>query len=408
MIIWIVILVLFIVSLVAAYFGSRYWHWAHVTLLVFIFLSAVGYFVLAAETLRINAILRKQVNQLTQQVAQVNASIEALDRGTSNMQVINQLAGLEVNMPEGAEKIPSIRELQHQLHMMTRLRGLVWRKVTPNAFDAQTGTLQVTIPTPGLAANTVLFLFEEGPVNPEDPSQGAQYLGEFRVTAVNGQQVTLATVNELDDYEKQRLVNSRTTWSMYENMPADQLELFTGLSEQQLRRLLPESSVEEYLRQGTPATPDDDVWNIVGFDAEGNRVKPDDLDKAVKKTFQRRLRDYAAEFSALNRQRVTLLANVEAVKLDNDRLQKALASAKRLESFRTEEIRKLEIDLAGVKKEREIIEGHLAAVESELAAARKFLDQAIAENRRLADELTQRENSRSGSAPARGPLAVSR
>lgn len=408
MIIWIVILVLFIASLVAAYFGARYWHWAHVTLLVFIFLAAVGYFVLAAETLRINGVLRKQVNQLTTQVAQVQANIEALDRGTSNSQVINQLLGLEVKIPDDAEKVPSIGELAHQLHMMTRLRGQVWRNVAPNAFDPQTGKLQVTIPTAGLAANTVLFLFEEGPVNPEDPTQGAQYLGEFRVTEVSGQQVTLATVNELDDYEKQRLAGGRGPWSMYETMPPDQLELFTGLSEEQLRNLLPEASVEEYLRQGTPATPDDEEWNIVGFDADGNRVGPNDLDKAVKKTYQRRLRDFATELSELNRQRVTLLANVEAVKLDNERLQKALASAKELEAFRTEEIRKLEIDLAGVKKEREIIERHLTAIQSELAAAQKFLDQAIAENRRLADELGRREGPRSGSAPTRGPLAVSR
>lgn len=408
LIIWIVILVLFIASLVAAYFGSRYWHWAHVTLLVFIFLAAVGYFVLAAETLRINAILRKQVNQLTTQVAQVNANIEALDGGTSNSQVINQLLGLEVKIPEDAEKVPSIGELEHQLHMMTRLRGQVWRQVAPNAFDPQTGTVQVTIPTAGLAANTVLFLFEEGPVNPEDPSQGAQYLGEFRVAEVNGQQVKLVTVNELDDVEKQRLANGRGPWSMYETMPADQLELFTGMTEEQLRKLLPEASVEEYLRQGTPATPDDDEWHVVGFDADGNRIGPDDLDKAVKKTYQRRLRDYATELSDLNRRRVLLLSNIEAVKLDNERLQKALASAKQLEAFRTEEIRKLEIDLTGVKKEREIIERHLSAVEGELAAAKKWLDQAIAENRRLADELDRREGSRSGSAPTRGPLAVSR
>ena len=99
LIIWIVILVLFIASLVAAYFASRYWHWAHVTLLVLIFMTAVGFFVLAAETLRINAILRKQVNQLDTQLTQVKANIEGLERGTSNSQVINQLAGLEVRSP---------------------------------------------------------------------------------------------------------------------------------------------------------------------------------------------------------------------------------------------------------------------------------------------------------------------
>lgn len=408
MIIWIVILVLFIASLVAAYFGSRYWHWAHVTLLVFIFLAAVGFFVLAAETLRINAILRKQVNQLTAQVEQVKANIAGLDRGTTSAQVINQLAGLEVHIPEEAEEIPSIGQLAHQLHMTTRLRGQVWRKVAPNSFNPQTGTLGVTIPTAGLAANTVLFLFEEGPANPADPTQGAQYLGEFRVTKVDGQQAELVTVNELDEYEQQRLANSRGPWAMYATMPVDQLELFAGKSEEQLRKLLPETSVEEYIRQGTPATPDDDEWHVVGFDADGNRLGPNDLDKAVKKAYQRRLRDYATELSDLNRRRVALLTNIAAVQLDNERLKSALDSAKKLEAFRTEEIGKLEKDLAGVKKEREIIEQHLSTVQGQLATTQRLLDQAIAENLRLADELGRRDGTRSGSAPAKGPLAASR
>ena len=81
------------------------------------------------------------------------------------------------------------------------------------------------------------------------------------------------------------------------------------------------------------------------------------------------MRDYATELSDLNRTRVLLLANIAAVKLDNERLQAALASAKKLEAFRTEEIRRLEIDLAGLKKEREIIERHLATVEQQLATA---------------------------------------
>lgn len=426
MIIWIVILLLFIVSIVAAYFGSRYWHWAHLTLLVLIFMTAVGFFVLAAETLRINAVLRKQVNQLDAQLVQVNTEIEALDRGTSNSQVMNQLAGLEVRIPEDADEIPSIEQLEHELHLVTRLRGQVWRNVMPGAFDPQTGTLEVTIVPPqpapveegqpappapapvGVAANRILFLFEQGPVSPNDPTEGAQYLGEFRVVESAGPEATLASVNELDEYEQQRLANSRGPWAMYETMPVDQIELFAGLTEEQLNQLLPEASVEEYIRQGSPAGPDDDEWHVVGFDADGNQLGPNDLDQAVKRTYQRRLRDYVTEFSALNRRRVLLLANIAAVTLDNQRLQSALASAKKLEAFRTDEIRKLEIDLAGVKKERSIIEQHLATVEQQLANARQLLDRAIAENRRLADELARRAVPRSGSAPAKGPLAVSR
>ena len=408
MIIWIVILLLFIASIVAAYFGARYWHWAHVTLVVLIFLAAVGFFVLASETLRINAVLRKQVNQLDTELTQVKSNIEGLDRGTRNSQVINQLAGMEVHVPEEAEEIPSIDELDHRLHLATRLRGRVWRKVAPAGFDPQTGTVTVTVESPqpsGIEADKILFLFEDGrPAHP-DPTQGPQYLGEFRVKEVAGQQATLITVNELDDFEKQRLAKSPAPWALYETMPVDQPELFAGLNEEQLRKLLPDESVEEYIRQGTPAGPDDDEWHVAGFDEDDNPVGPENMDKATKKLYQRRLRDYAIDFAELNRRRVVLLAGIAAVMQDNARLTAALASAKKLEAFRDEEIRKLKIDLAGLKQERGIIEKHLATVQQQLATARKLLDSAIAENHRLADDLARR-GERSSAAPADGPLAV--
>jgi hypothetical protein len=383
LIIWIVILLLFITSIVAAYFASRYWHWAHVTLVVFIFLTAVGYFVLAAEVLRINAVLRRQANQLEAQLVQTKDQIDALRRGTKNTQLVNAMRGIpgstegsELQIPDEAEELPSISELEHDLHLVTRLRGRVWRKVTPANFDPQTGTVQVTIasPTPsGLEPGRILFLFEDGPPAHPEPTEGPQYLGEFRVSESTGQQATLVTVNKLDDVELKRLANSPGNWAMYETMPVDEVELFAGKSEEELRKLLPEASVEEYIRQGTPAGPDDDEWHVVGFDEEGNQLGPNDIGKAVKKTYQRRLRDYATEFGELNRHRVMLMASVAAVTEDTARLKAALASAEKLGAFREEEIGKLRIDLAGITKEREIIEKHLATVQQQLATTRKLL-----------------------------------
>ncbi len=403
-------MLLLIASIAAAYFGARTWHWAHTTLVVLVFLAAAGFFILASETLRINGVLRKQANRLETELAQVNARNDALQRGTRNSQLINELAAQDVTVPEGADELPSLADLDHRLHLATRLRGSVWRKVTPAGFDPQTGTVNVTVESPqpsGIAADTILYAFEEGPPGHPDPASGAQYLGEFRVKEAAGQQASLVPVNLLDDTEKKRLAASRGPWSLYETMPIDQNEIFAGLSEDKLRELLPAESVEEYIRQGTPAGPDDDEWHVAGFDEDGNPVGPDDMSKAAKKLYQRRLRDYSVEFSELNRRRVTLLANMEAVTTDNEKLKAALASAEQLGAFRDEEIRKLTFDLAGVKKERAIIEKHLATVEQQLANARRLLDQAIAENRRLADELARR-TPRSSAVPAEGPLAASR
>ena len=136
------------------------------TLVVFVFLAAVGFFVLASEVLRINAVLRKQANQLESQLAGVKSDIDALEHGTKNTQVINALAASEVAIPEGAESIPSIDDLEHRLHLATRLRGRVWRNVAPAGFDPQTDAVAVTIEAPqpsGIAPDTILFLFEQGP-----------------------------------------------------------------------------------------------------------------------------------------------------------------------------------------------------------------------------------------------------
>lgn len=412
MVIWIVILLLLIASITAAYFGARVWHWFHVTLVVFVFLAAVGYFVLAAEVLRINAVLRKQANDLEKQLAGVKADVEALEHGTRDTQVINSLAAQEVTIPEGAESIPSLEDLEHRLHLVTRLRGRVWRKVAPTGFDPKSGSVAVTIEEPkppGIAPDTILFLFEQGAA-PTSDAPGAQYLGEFRVKEIAGQQATLVSLNQFDEFEANRIASSRGPWTLHETMPIDQNELYAGFTEEQLRKLLPADSVDEYIRQGKPAGPDDDEWHVIGFDEEGNQVGPEKMDKAVKKVYQRRLRDYAVEFSELNRRRVLLLANIAAVTQDNLRLKESLTSAKGLEEFRTEEIRKLSIDLAGVKKERKVIDTHLATVQQQLANAQELLKDAIAENRRLSEELAQRDaryRERGGSLPAEGPLALS-
>ena len=53
---WLVILLLAIGTFVAAYFASRTWHWANVTLMVLVFLSTILYIVLEAEVVRIRAV----------------------------------------------------------------------------------------------------------------------------------------------------------------------------------------------------------------------------------------------------------------------------------------------------------------------------------------------------------------
>jgi hypothetical protein len=432
------ILVLFIASLVAAYFGARTWHWAHVVLVVAIFLATAGFLILSAEVLRANAVLRAQANDLQKKLDTVTAKNVALDKGTRDPKLIGQLTGDEVKIPEGAEEAPSVDDLEHQLSLVERDRGRVWRDVAPAGVDAKTETVKATIgamqpapaapvegeapkPAPAAAAagptgitkDSILFLFEQGePANP-DATKGPQYLGEFRVTAVADKQVTMVAVQLLDDFELKRLQTSKGPWVLHESMPVDQYKLFDGLTEEQLKKWLPEKSIKEYLRQGTAKEADDDPMRVVGVDEEGKPVDPKDMSKAVKILYQRRLRDYAVEFDELARDRILLLTNIAGVTKDNERLKAAIESAKKLQAFREDEQQKLGVDLAGITKERAQIEKHLAQVNQELAEDRQALAKLLDDNARLAEQLarlqgqwTDTNGKKSSSTSTVTPLAL--
>jgi hypothetical protein len=290
--------------------------------------------------------------------------------------------------------------------------------VAPGGFDPRAGTLRIGVesPTPsGIAANSVVFLFEEGePQQPADDGtpRGPQYLGEFRVIEAAGQQATLQPALPLDEFELRRLASSRGPWSMYEVMPQDRHRIFAEMSDDELKQKLPRQSVDEYLRHGKEAGPDDDEWHRVGVDESGNRLPPDQIGDAARQLYQRRLRDYAVEFDELASRRAVLEADREGVKRDNQRLQAALADGKALQASRENEIQRLNIDLTGVTKERDTIQTHLSQVQQQLARAQQLLTETLRRNSEMARELAARQASSDGalelippSTALRGPLA---
>jgi hypothetical protein len=360
-----------------------------------IFLSTLGFFVLSAETLRINAVLRKQVNDLNRQLTDVEARNEALEKGTDDPGLINQLRNEEVRMPEEAESIPSLAELEHQLLLQTRRRGRVWWNVTPAGFNAQNDTVTINIARPvpsGVEPQSVVTLFEEG--QPQSPAagapRGAQYLGQFRVVQAEGQAATLEPILPLDEFERQRLSTSRGPWVMYDTMPSDRHAIFARMSEEELRQKLPPQSVEEYLRHGKEAGPDDPPERVAGFDENGKRLPPDQVDQASRKVYQRRQRDYALEFDEISRRRLELQVDIDSAKQDLQRLAAANESAKKLQVFRQDEIQKLNNDLAGITKERQAIERHLAQLQERITNGRARLNETLRRNSEMARQLAYR------------------
>jgi hypothetical protein len=411
------LLVVILASFVIAYLGAKTWHWGYVLLVEAVLLATFGFFILAAETLRINGVLRSQAKALEKSLDESTADVEALKKGTNDSVVLARLASGETptRMPENAESIPSLEELDHQLLLATRLRGRVWRNVMPAGVDPKTGGIRVNIaaPTPaGIKADTVVYVFEQElepvrpaaaageetapPAPPPAPKQAGprlQYLGEFTVSQAAAQQATLVPAQQWGptDPEVKRLATTRGPWIIYETMPADRYDVFAGMNEDQVKQLLPEKSLNEYLRHGKEATADDDPHRKLGLDENGVPLPPDDIGKATKVVYQRRLRDYAVEFDEMWRRRIAMRAQIDAVTKDIEQLTAADESAKKLQAALTDQRQKLTFELDKVTKDRVAIKKHLADVEQLLVKARQLTAEVMAHNRQLAAQLAARQ-----------------
>ncbi len=418
----IALLVVILATFVLAYFAARTWHWAYVLVVVGLVLSSAGFFILSLETLRINSVLGKYYNETEKKLNDANAQLAALQKGTSDATVIGKLRGRELKAPDDATSIPSIGELDHEIRLEAQARGPVWRNVTKVGVDQQSLAARVTIekPTPaGIVPNTVVYMFEEGEPALPDATRGAQYLGEFRVTEAAGQTATLSPAMEMNETQQKRLLNSRGPWVIYQIMPPDRYEVFAGLTEEQLKQKLPETSVQEYIHHGQVSVSDDDPLRKVDVDDEGKRLVPDadgKLPAAAKTIYTRRLRDYALEFRKLAEQRAAMLTDKAGLELDNQRLAEAQDSAERLTTARQTEIAKLKNDLGGIAKDRQAIDKLLTMVQQQVDKIRTLLDQTLRENSQLVRKLAAGQAAmtksidKATSAPdgATTPLALGR
>lgn len=358
-----------LVGLVTIIMSSKNWHWTQLVLVLFIFFTGIGFLFLGAETVRIHRNLRAGIPKLEKQLAGVEKQ---------NDELLN-----------GAGDRPGILELDHRLQIVTRERGRAWRGVMPAGQVDQQGRVAVEIAKPqphGLAQDAIVYAFKSG-----DPAQGAEYLGEFRVTAVQETGATLEPVLLVDNRMGRRLDASEGPWSLYETMPIDRHRLFTGLTEEQLREMLPPESVEEYIRHGSEATPDDDEWHVIGFNDKDERVGTENMDQAVKRLYDRDLRDYAFIFNQLAGEKVAVLAQQRAVTEDNVKLTKALAGAEATGEFRQQQIDALSSDLAGMKQDRSAIESHRDAVLGQLQQFESAVKDYQQVNSTLAKQLSEQQ-----------------
>lgn len=448
----ILVLLVVLIGLITIIMSIKNWHWAQMVLALGIFFMAIATLLLGMETFRIHRNIRKVIPIKEKQLADLEEENAALKFGARNedpavMRIWNAeiFGGEPPYDPEVEGRMLSTTAWQSRLKDLARARGRVWRNATPSGFNQQNNQIAVAIAAQlppatdpdlaidqpaepaaaeaaaprghGLTVDTIVYAFENGAPNPAAPDQGSQYLGEFKVVQANDVGVILEPVQALNQFTGSRLVKSiqaaqqqKVTWSLYELMPADSHELFAQLDEAAERSLLPAATVEEYIRQGTPAQPDDDEYHVAFFDEAGNRLGPDDQAKAASKRFDRPLRDYGYLFAELMSERVVMEADVAALKQQIADLETAHANAKKLQAHRTAEKGALQDDLTHMERDRDFIKNLLATINSQIANAQSQASDLLKQNAAGAqtlinDKLTQlREIDQRAPAPASSSL----
>ena len=407
----IVLALVVLVGLITTIMSVKNWHWAQMLLLLGIFFSSLGTLFLGLEVFRIHKTYRQGIPAKEVQLANVLAEIDALKRGTRDAAMAARVFAPE-EPPfdvEAEGEMPSSNVWSKRLQSMARQRGRVWRDVKPSGqFDPRTGRVIVNVAQPqphGLEKDSIVFAFEQGEPNAAEPDKGPRYLGEFRVVETQPDAAQLEPVLKLDvapgavppwftqlqAARLQRVAQSKVPWSLYETMPADRHELFAGISDEQLKQMLPAASVEEYLRHGKPATDDDDQFHRAGYDEQGRRLGPDDVDKAVKTLYDRQLRDYAYLFAELLRRRVVMTAEHSGLTEDVAKLKAANANGLKLSAHREAEKAGLTGDLQHMQRDQQAIESLLSKITAQLEFARTLTAEKLSENLRLAAEFAQRQ-----------------
>jgi len=409
-----------------------------------IFLASIGFFILGSRALMTHKYWREKAHQMERELAHERDVELVLKEGFDSPEVLAREQQLEKVGGDAAEGLKGakqemeamresatmgLRRVEVALHKELVDRGRVWRdcRPDPGAETAKTGALAVRIGSPAphqIADKTVLWAFDQLRVD-----QGGRYLGQFTVEAVNDTGVSLKPTTRMDATALAKLNQSANrngaTWSLYEVMPRDNHRALAELADDELKALLPEESVDEYISDGQLTTLEDVkqrglAGKVFQVDETGQIVKTNGLETEVQAEnvegkYVRQLRDYEELFrqyhirltEGIDRKN-TLVRNVYYIDperlppgVDPAELQPpavaALPDAKRQLQYRQEEHDRLtEVERPKYFAQRDAVAAHLQRVQDKLAAIQTALDETLQTAQQMAGEIArvQREATR--------------
>ncbi len=410
----IVAAVVLLVGVVAVVLSRENWRWQNITLVSLFLVLGVLFFYLGSKNLKIQQAWRNEIENYQKAVGVVEKEIKSTREG-------------EYDAAENKWTRPSFDEVKRRVQVALQGRGRVWEQVVCNGLD-QSGALLATIaqPTPtGIADKTILFVFDGDSV---PANNGGQFLGEFEVTKVDGQQITLSPVLQLRQSELQRLGQRRNRpLVIYEIMPTDSHDLYGELEAAQRIALfantVPQEVKNEFAKDGSaPAANEADtdrIWRRVKAlksftvprnapEGEGQTVSegteiildPKSAEEMVAagevafvegndKVYRRALRDYAHLYRDLNLRIDSLLRNIKEVTDQLLLVQEAHQKVSSDLASREQEKGLLKNDFTRFKAEQDRITAHVAALEKRLNEVQVELKRVYADNVQKEAELVQ-------------------
>jgi hypothetical protein len=338
-------------------------------LVALIGVASLPLFFMATWTLKAHQNWAVKAGEHKRSLAKVEAKIEALNEGVER---------------DGKLVEPGIRQVRMAYNKLLLDRRRAWFNCDPKVIKVgrDDGAAEITVtidqPSPhGIIAKdakdrkTVVYAFEQA-----DVQKKGEYLGEFTASYVDDKRVLLLptarlSTREIIRLEKLSKAKPKGPWVLCEMLPRDNRELFADLKEQDLKAMLPASSLPEYLKDGKPAAQEDPKERVEGG------------------LYVRQLRDYTVLLGDEQRHRILLSDSIEIAERDQKLIKEALAGARKQEESCKKDIAAATQELKGTTGQRDLVAAYRKKLEEKLAAMQALVAKLIETNQAMAGQIAK-------------------
>jgi hypothetical protein len=404
--------VIALIGIVFVVLSRENWKWQNITLVTLLLLLSTLFYFLAAKNLRLQQGWRNAIKDFESAVSKAEKQVKDLRDG-------------KYDEAENKWIEPSVAELQRRVQTIMQGRGRIWfQAVSGRAGNDGSLPVKVEPAAHGIAEKTILFVFDGVPSNPN-----GQFVGEFEVSKVAGQELTLSPVLPLRPTEVPRIAQrSGKPLFLYEIMPADSHDIYAALTPAERVALfsgaVPPDVKQQFAKDGNPPEANEtdaaNIWRRVkalkSFDISvgvGNNAEkmtvpegaelildPKSADERIAsgdvaavegndKVYRRTLRDYLRLYRELNLSIDAQLRSIEETKRQLAIVQEAQKKVTADLDFRKKEQKLLTSDKNRFDAENARVKAHVTALEEELKKVNADLREVYEKNVQLEEELVK-------------------